>query len=379
MPTIKQLEEQGRELARKQLELVNDNTRPWSKRQAEFDSLDADLKAVLDQHRTLKDVERGGFTGLADAGAEGGGQRLGLRAARGPVGARPGWAAEVADRVTKTVGQFGAKAITTGGVDIPTPLGTVADMPVVPARLLDLLINRRAVTTNEFEFLRQTVRTSNAGPVPDDTAKPTSVYTFEDESDRVRVYAHITEPVPERILADHATVEQVIQAQMAEDLFLAIEEDVLVGDGTGEHLTGITATPGIQTQAYDTSNIVTLRKAHTAMVTSGEQPNAWVMSYADLEAIDLLREDGATGGFLADLDTKVFAGLPKVPSLLVPTGTAYLADWNQAELIVRQDARLDADKSGELFTKNQVRLRVEGRFGLALLRPHAFMEVDLAA
>lgn len=31
--------------------------------------------------------------------------------------------------------------------------------------------------------------------------------------------------------------------------------------------------------------------------------------------------------------------------------------------------RLDADVSGELFIKNQVKLRYEGRFGFAVLRP----------
>jgi HK97 family phage major capsid protein len=379
MPTLKQLEEQGRELARKQLELVNDNTRPWTQRQAEFNRLDTDIKAVLDQHRALKDADRGGFSFLAGAGSVGGERTsvVGLR--RSPSGARPGWAAEVADRVTKTVGEFGLKAITTGGVDVPQPLGIVAEITPAPARVLDLLIDRQPVTGNEFEYLRQTLRTNNAGPVADNTEKPVSVYTFEDATDRVRVFAHLTEPVPERIFADHAEVERVVQAQMAEDLYLALEEDVLVGDGSGEHFTGITETVGIQTQAFDTSSLTTLRKALTAMVTSGEQPNGWVLSHTDLETIDLMREDGATGGFLDGIDAKVFGNLPKVGSTLVPPGTAYLADWNQARLFVRQDAKLDADKSGELFDRNQVKLRLEGRYGFAVLKPHAFMEIDLAA
>jgi len=32
-----------------------------------------------------------------------------------------------------------------------------------------------------------------------------------------------------------------------------------------------------------------------------------------------------------------------------------------------------------LFEKNQVKLRYEGRYGFAVLRPSAFVEIDLAA
>lgn len=379
MPSLTQLEQQGRELARKQLDLVNDNSRPWSAKQAEFDNLAKDIEAVLAQHTALKTAE-GGFAGMIDAAGTSGGRTtplLGLRGSGG--GARPDWAKEVADRVTKTVGEFGLKAITTGGIDLPQPLGINVQMTEAPHRVLDLLINRAPVRGNEFEYLRQTVRTSNAGPVADNALKPTSVYTFEDASDRVRVFAHLTEPVPERIFDDHAEVERIVQSQMLEDLYIALEEDALVGDGTGEHFTGITANPDIQTTVFATDELTTLRKALTQMVTSGERPNAWVFNYADLEAFDLMRENGATGAFLAGIEDKVFGGLPRVGSTVVPTGTAYLADWSQARLFVRQDARLDADRSGDLFDHNQVKLRLEGRYGFAVLKPHAFCAIDLAA
>ena len=46
---------------------------------------------------------------------------------------------------------------------------------------------------------------------------------------------------------------------------------------------------------------------------------------------------------------------------------------------MREDATLAVDRSGELFTKNLVVLRLEGRFGLAIKRPNAFVEIDLTA
>jgi hypothetical protein len=53
----------------------------------------------------------------------------------------------------------------------------------------------------------------------------------------------------------------------------------------------------------------------------------------------------------------------RVPSVAVPVGTAILGDWKQAEIVVREDATLAADRSGDNFTHNLVQLRLEGCFG----------------
>lgn len=331
----------------------------------------AALAAKMDAVRRLKDFDEANDFVKQLSGA-GDGTLAGL-------GDKERWAEQVATRLTKTVGEFGVKALTTGGIDVPQVVESVVTKPVEPSRVLDLLVNRKAIPGNEFEFLRQTVRTNNAAPVADGALKPTSVYTFEDESDRARVFAHLSEPIPLRYLDDHAEIRRVLSTQMAEDLYLAIEEDTLVGDGTGEHFTGLTETLGVQPQAYVTDVLTTLRKARTLLTTSGETPTAWVFNHADLEAIDLMREDGATGGFLAGVVDKIFGNLPTVGTSVIPAGTAYLGDWNQIRLYVRDGGRLDADASGELFDKNQAKLRYEGRFGMAVLRPSAFVEIDLTS
>lgn len=69
----------------------------------------------------------------------------------------------------------------------------------------------------------------------------------------------------------------------------------------------------------------------------------------------------------------------RVRSNAVAAGTALLGDWQQAQVVVREDATLALDRSGENFTKNLVTVRLEGRFGFAIMRPNAFVEVTLAA
>jgi hypothetical protein len=46
---------------------------------------------------------------------------------------------------------------------------------------------------------------------------------------------------------------------------------------------------------------------------------------------------------------------------------------------VREDARIDADRSGDNFKANLVDVRCEGRYGFACLRPQAFAVLDLTA
>ena len=245
--------------------------------------------------------------------------------------------------------------------------------------MLDLLINRKPLEGNTFNYLRQTVRNNLAAPVADGATKPTSVYTFEEVEDRARVFAHLSEAFPQRYLDDHEEIQRILSSQMAEDLYAVIEEEALTGDGTGEHFTGLANVIGVRAVAWSNSMLETLRKARTTMTTASETPSAWVMNWADLEAIDLTRESGTTGAYMSGIDDKIFGNLPKVGTSVIPAGFAYLGDWSQTRLYVRDGGRLDADMSGVLFDKNQVKLRYEGRFGFAVLRPAAFAKIDLTA
>jgi len=339
------------------------------------------LAAAVDGVRQLKRaVHREEMTEAKKYLASLGADASGPGARSTGIGSKSAWSAEAASRITKTVGAYGIKAITTGGVDVPQPVESLpVTMPVAPARVLELLINRKPLEGNVFSYLQQTRRDNAAAPVADNQVKPTSVYTFEDVEDKAKVIAHLSEAIPLRYLEDHDELRRVLSDQMAEDLYAVIEEEALLGDGTGEHFRGLSNTVGVRAQPFSGNVLQTLRKARTTLTIAGETPTAWVLNWTDVEAIDLLREDGATGGFMADIDAKIFGNLPTVGSNLVPAGTAFLGDWNQTRLYVRDAGRLDADVSGPLFDRNQFKLRYEGRFGFAVLRPAAFVAIDLAA
>ncbi|MFD6250459.1 phage major capsid protein [Streptomyces roseolus] len=288
------------------------------------------------------------------------------------------WAEEAAQTLTRAAEKHGVKALTSGAVDAPTMVRTgLFAMPTNPARLLDLIVDRQQVPGNEFEFLRQTVRTDNAAAVVDASTKPTSIYTVTSVPDRVRVYAHLSEAIPLRLFADHRELSGFLDSEMSRGVLDALERDIVSGAVAGENVVGILNTAGVATTAYNTSVPVTLRKARTAMENAHEAPTAWVLHPADAEGLDLLTT--ADGEYLVDSTAyaNIFGNIPKVITTSVPAGTALLADWSQCRLIVRQGTTIDADHSGALFETNRVKLRAEGRFGFAVNRPAAFRAIDL--
>ncbi|WP_162943628.1 phage major capsid protein [Arthrobacter celericrescens] len=306
-------------------------------------------------------------------------------------GRSSGWAKDAAARVSRALvmNVDGQKSLVTGTIGVPVPIATeVVTMSAAPRSLLELLPVRPLTsdgfsTGNSFTFLRQTVRTNNAAPVADGALKPTSVFSVEEVEDKVRVIAHLSEPVPERWLADYAALEQFLGSEMEAGIQDALQNQIVNGDGTGENLTGILSTSGVVGQAFATDRLTSIRKALTQLQATGVTPTALVLNPTDLEALDLLRADGATGMFLlgdpaGDSAANIWS-VPRVPSNAVAAGTALLADWTQAEIVIREDATLALDRSGENFTKNLVTMRVEGRFGFAVKRPGSFAVVDLAA
>ena len=302
-----------------------------------------------------------------------------------------GWAKSTADRLihTMTAGNGGEKALVSGSIGVPNVIDpNVVRVGVVPRTILDLIGIRPARSNgqggNTFTYLRQTVRTNNAAPVADGALKPTSTYTLAEVEDRFRVIAHLSEPTPQRYFKDHYLLEDFLAAEMEYGLELAVQSQVLTGDGLGENLTGILNTSGIVSVAAVVGDLVaTLRKALTALQATGIAPTAFALNPNDMERLDLIREGSGTGQYLlggpGSKTEQTLWDVPRVASTVIPAGTAILADWPQAELVVREDAEVAVDTSGENFTKNLATMRVEGRYGLAVKRPAAFAEVTLPA
>jgi len=267
------------------------------------------------------------------------------------------------------------KSVQSGSWTLPATLVDFVRNADRATTLLELIPRKPA--TRNYGYIQQTVRTNNAAMVADAATKPTSIFTLREVLDHLRVLAHLSEPVPIRFDTDHADHVELIRTEMVNGLMPKLEDQIIGGSGTGENLTGILNVSGIRTQAYATDIPTTLRKARTGFQNVDEVPNAWVFSPADAEAVDLLREGTGTGQFL-EL-ARVLGDIPFVVCRGLPAGNALLGDFRQSRLYVGEDMRFDVDTGGALFDTNTYKMRAEGRFGFAVLRPIAFCLVDLTA
>lgn len=305
------------------------------------------------------------------------------------------WAKNAAEVIRKSAELAGGrKALVSGTYGVPNPISTeIFSMGQVPTTFLDLIPTTQAPsdnpdvpTGNTFTFLRQVTRTNNAAIAADGTTKPTSVYTIEEVEDKYRIIAHLSEAIPLRYFDDHANLREWLRSEMEYGLRLALETQLVSGEGViasgspggpKDEITGILETSGIVTQAFDTDIFRTCRKALSVLQAYGAAPTAYVLSLTDAETIDLAQDDASryysTGPFAAGPGT--LWGLPRLTSTALSAGTAILADWNAAELLIRDEAELAVDTGGDLFEKNQTKMRVEGRFGFAVKNPTAFAKI----
>ncbi len=257
------------------------------------------------------------------------------------------------------------------------------------------LVSVRTTLSDAVEFVRQTLQFDAAEPVPEanvavptgatgeiDGQKPYASGSFERVSEAVRVIAVWT-AATKRALSDAGQVRGIIDQELRGDLADQLEYQLLHGDGSGENLRGISNTPGVLVQPFVTDMIQTTRKAITRLRVYGKQlPTAFVMNPEDWEAFDLMQdaEDRYYWGGPTSQGSPTLWGVPVVQSFHLAPGTAYLANWSKAVIWDRQQTTITVtDSHSDFFTRNLVAFLAEMRLAFGVIRPSAFVEIDLGA
>ncbi|MFC9761369.1 phage major capsid protein [Rhodococcus jostii] len=339
-------------------------------RVAAVKSLDAQIAKATESANLLGqlDVMAAGAAGQV---VDGKSQRLGLY---GKAGGR--LASKLAAKMAEG-NQIGVKALaTTGQVVVGQEFDQTPIALGQPAQgLLDLFPVAQHGSP-EYSFLRQTTRTNNAAVVADGAQKPTSVYTVERIEQALKIVAHLSEGIPRYWLSDNAAVQSWLTTEMVYGLRVAVES-LLV--------TTLNATSGVQTHAFATDAITTLRGALTKLETLGLEPAAYAINPLDWQAIELARTD--TAGQLemvaspVDRAQRRLWGIPVAVTTAVAAGTAYA--FADDSVIVDTDTtgvQLQwSENVGTDFEKNLVRSRVEGRYNFSVARPLGVVKATVTA
>jgi len=296
---------------------------------------------------------------------------------------------------------IGFKALITGAADAsagvfltPEQTGILEMLGRRPLTIRDLISVRRTAS-DAVEFVRQVSHTNAAAPVPEATTaaagaaagpggyKPEGAWTFERATATVKTIAEWV-PATKRALADVAQLEGLINDELIADLAEAEELQVLAGDGTGENLTGIFNTSGIQALDAGAATLdvfAAIRRAQRLVRTNGRSvANAVLLNPVEAEIIDNARENGTTGAFLGGgpfgAVQRTVWGVPIVESEGVPEGSALIGDFSKAVLWDREQANVTfTDSHSDFFVRNLVAILAEERVAFAVTRPSAFVEV----
>ncbi len=257
------------------------------------------------------------------------------------------------------------------------------------------LISVRTTQSDTIEFVRQTVQVAQAAPVAEANVtdyagatgeisgeKPEGTMRFERVTESVRTIA-VWIPATKRALSDAAQLRGLIDQELRDDLAEETEDQILNGSGVGENLSGLANTAGTLIQAFDTDIIVTTRKAITNLLINGKQmPTAWVLNPQDWETIDLSQDNDGRyywGGPQA-MGPRTLWGVPVVQSFFQPQGIGWLGNWSKAVFWDREQAMISvSDSHADFFIRNLVAILAELRGVLGIIRPSAFVEIDLEA
>lgn len=261
------------------------------------------------------------------------------------------------------------------------------------------LISVRTTQSDAIDYVQQLSRENNAAMVPEAQSskpidgttvtdaqgglKPEGGFVLKKETTNVKTLAEWV-PATRRALADVKQLRALIDQELKDDLKEKEEDQILSGDGTGENLTGILSTSGIQKQTYADGGsdiFLAARKAKRKVRTVGRSvPTGYLLNPEDWEKYDTAKaSDGhyLGGGPFGAAQGSVW-GLPVIESEAVPVGQGVCADFRKAILWDREQAQISiSDSHADFFTRNLIAVLGEERVAFAVVRPSAFIQFDL--
>lgn len=283
----------------------------------------------------------------------------------------------------------------------PGQFGSIQRDPIVipPQRTKRVrdLFPVRTTSAAIIEYFRMTGFTNNAATVaergteggnPVFGAKPQSTMTFEGVQAPVRTIAH-WEAAHRNVLADEPQLRSIIDNELMYGLRLQEDAQILDGDGTGENLTGVLQTTGIQNYAWGDGALTpvpdtkadAIRRAATLAFLAYYEPTGVVLHPNDWEDIELTKD--SNGQYLVAVSVALGGEprvwrMPVVETPAISEGTALVGAFGTgAQLYDREQANIRiSEQHSDFFVRNAIVVLAEQRLALAVKRPEAFVKID---
>lgn len=312
-----------------------------------------------------------------------------LKRGRGGMAFLPLTHEQKADWEAKAVPTLGARVIQ------PQRLEDIVQVTADDRLVLRDLLNVSGTTRDVVEYVREESFTRAAAATAHGAAKPEGALEYTLQTTTVRTIA-VWIPATVQMLADWPALKNLIDSRLLYDLRKAEEEEVMYGDGTGQHFAGIIPNAGHDIAVADNritspTIIDSIRVGMTEVSRSGYTPNGLAIHPIDWEEVQLMK--GSDEHYLAQVFPDS-AGVMRVWGLrTVETVAAeenagvatearnlVVGDWVRgATLWVREEANVQVGMQNDDFTKNLRTILAEERAAFAVQAPDAFAVLETQA
>jgi HK97 family phage major capsid protein len=271
----------------------------------------------------------------------------------------------------KTTITSAAVGSSTPGILVPQRIPGITKPGVRRLRVRDLM-PRFTTVNNAVEWVRENAFTNLASPTAESISKPESALTFVIDSAPVRLIAHWI-PASRQVLDDFGGLQEYIDQRLIEGLKDVEDYEIVAGDGSGQHLSGLST----EATAYDTARNVAgdtridrLNHALAQIEDVNLVPDGIILHPRDWRNIQLIKSEpgGAnTGEYLlggpAGIADAMLWGLPVATTTAVTAGTFYCGAFQRyCGVYDRMDARVDiSTEHSNFFVQNLVAIRAEER------------------
>lgn len=243
------------------------------------------------------------------------------------------------------------------------------------------LVPRIACNSASVDYLREDAFTNAASPQVEGSAKAESALTFELQSMGIKTLAHWI-PASRQILDDLPQLRSYIDTRLMDGLRDTEDFEILYGDGTGQHLSGLVH-EGV---AYETSRNETgdtyIDKIANAISQVEDQKlraTGVILNRRDWRKILKTKTNDPSAGLgmyimggPQGLVAPALWGVPVAATSALTVGTFVVGDFRRTALFDRMDARIEiSTEHADYFTRNLVAIRAEERLALVVFLAEA--------
>ena len=279
----------------------------------------------------------------------------------------------------KTTITSAAVGSSTPGILVPERMPGIVKPGVRRLRVRDLM-PRFPTSNNAVEFVKENAFTNAASPTAETISKPESALTFAIDSATVKTIATWI-PAAKQVLDDFAALQSYINQRLLEGLMDIEDYELVGGDGTGQHISGLTT----EATAYDTAlnasgdtYIDKINHAIGQMETVLQAADGIILNPADWRTMNGIKDQASNvGNYIlggpANLASPSLWGLPVATTTAVPVGQFFVGAFQQYTAVWdRMSSQVDiSTEHADYFIRNMVAIRAEERIAFTVTRADA--------